>query len=121
MKKSLLVGMLLILSSVLVAAPVWAECQQQELEGTWTVEMWGGVNSLMCWDQLTLTIDQNGVIEAGSTFVDCRDENQQVVGGQLNISSGCVIDGWIETSSGILGVENGAFLEDTILLGRSAE
>ena len=53
--------------------------------------------------------------------METRCGSWTITGGQLTISSGCVIQGTIETSNGTLYVHNGAILDDKLVLGTAQE
>jgi hypothetical protein len=113
---------LLLLSAVFSTASAWesnlGSCEQTDLEGTWSVEIWAGDPSgNQYWDQCTLTVGQGGSIEAG-TYTNFMGQTADVTGGQLTISSDCVVQGTIETSSGSLDVERGGIIADQLILDK---
>lgn len=94
-------------------------CDQQGLEGTWDVEIWAGDPSgNQLWDKCTLTIGPSGFIEAQGTYTDCMGWTADITGGQLTISSDCVVQGTIETSIGSLPVERGGVVMDQLILDK---
>ena len=116
-QKSLIVSFAVALIMIVIAAPAWAECVQQDLTGKWSVKVCRG--SLLgepCWDDLTLFIDSDGVIKKGS-FSNCQSQKGKVVGGQLTVSSGCGIKGMIQTDMEIVLVERGGFVDGTLVSG----
>jgi hypothetical protein len=117
-RKVLIIGMLLFFGQVLLTSSTWAACEQQDLERAWSAEVWGGgSDGSQCWEQCNLIIGPNGIVEGG-THVDCSGNPSQITGGQLTISSGCVIEGYIDTSNGsTIYVDTGAILEDDLVLG----
>ena len=122
MGRKLLVALsMLVLCGIPLVAFSWTSdsisCQVQDLGGTWAVQVWGGDGpDGQCWDQCDLTVDADGIILAG-TYVDCLGGASNVIGGQLTVSSGCVIEGVIETESGLVDVANGGIIEDKMVLG----
>jgi hypothetical protein len=111
-----IIGMVLSLSLILTA-PVWAACVQTNLDGTWrNVRVWSSDSpKTQCWDQCTLTIDGSGGITKGR-YVSCSGQKSMIMGGQLNISPDCNIDGFIELSDGIINIEIGGFAGDELIL-----
>jgi len=114
---------LLAFAMVPVAAFSWTSdsltCEQQDLEGTWNVKVWAGDPSgNQQWDQCTLTIGADGFIEPQGTYTDFIGANADITGGQLTISSNCVIQGTIETSNGNLDVERGGIIADQLILDK---
>jgi hypothetical protein len=113
-------GVLLALTTIPFALGLaWVtETCQQTIDGTWNVEIWGGGSgSAQCWDVCTLTVASDGAIAAAGSYVDCIGQNSEITGGQLAISSGCVIEGIIETDFGPINVVNGGIIEDKIYFG----
>jgi hypothetical protein len=109
-------------SLAILPVSTWAICEQFDLQGTWTAQVWGEVYSdAQCWDQCTLTIGPDGIIEAQGAYDTCLGESSEIYGGELTISSGCVIGGYIETSNGTIYVDNGAILENGLVLGAAEE
>jgi len=95
------------------------ETCQQSIDGTWDVEIWGGETAgEQCWGQCSLTVSSNGTIVPGGSYVDCTGQGSSITGGQLSISTGCVIEGVIETDGGSLTVVNGGILGDKIYFGK---
>jgi hypothetical protein len=120
-RKWLGVLLVLVLCSIPLVAFTWESgditCQVQDLAGTWSAEVWGGDGpDGQCWDQCDLTVDAGGSILSGS-YVDCLGAPSTVIGGQLTISSGCVIEGVIETDGGPVDVANGGIIKDKIYFG----
>ena len=84
----------------LLPVSTWALCEQADLEGTWSTQVWGGCPSgTQCWDQCTLTIGDDGTIVAVGTYIDCFGATSQVTGGQLTLYPDCSIEGAIVTSN----------------------
>lgn len=100
----------------------WAICDQGELQGTWPVIV-GAIDDLgqQCWEKCTLTIGADGVIEAGSIYEDCCLESSEIIGGQLSLSSNCVIEGTIETSNGSLYLDFGSIVGEELILRKYIE
>jgi hypothetical protein len=135
-RRFLIVGVVFAFGLIL-AQPTWAfdgmdedfvPCAQADLEGTWTVEV--GVKdefgNHVCWEVCNLTINATGAVEQGGTYLDCLDVSSEVTGGQLTLSYGCVIEGYIETSHGTVTIGTGSIVvveeqQDQLCLLRSAE
>jgi len=120
-RKWLAVLLVLLLCGTPLVAFTWTSdsvtCQVQDLAGTWAAEVWGGEGpDGQCWDQCELTVDADGIVLAG-TYVDCLGSASNVIGGQLTISPGCVIEGVLETDNGPVEVANGGIIEDVMVLG----
>ena len=114
-QKHLIIGTVLSLSLILTA-PVWAECVQENLDGTWKAMVWTSASpETQCWDQCTLTIDANGEIQSGR-YVKCSGQESTITGGQLNISPDCNIDGFVQLSDGVLYIELGGIAGDELVL-----
>jgi hypothetical protein len=103
-------------------------CAQSDLEGTWSVEV--GVKdefgNHVCWEVCNLTIGPNGAVEQGGTYIDCLDVSSEITGGQLTLSYGCVIEGYIETSNGTVNIGTGGIVvvedqQDEVCLLRNPE
>ena len=103
-------------------------CAQADLEGTWNVEV--GVKdefgNHVCWEVCNLTIGANGAVAQGGTYIDCLDVSSDVTGGQLILSYGCVIEGYVETSNGTVTIGTGGVVVvddevNELCLLRSAE
>lgn len=87
----------------------WTPCEQWQLEGTWDVFIaTDGVNcpgeSAMTCEQLQ--VDANGWI-LNSPVLQSQCGQQVITGGQLLFTPGCVVEGYIETASGLINVERG--------------
>jgi hypothetical protein len=92
---------------------------QQTIEGSWNAQIWGGESAgLQCWNSCNLTVLADGTLAAVGTYVDCTGGSFSITGGQLAISSGCVINGVIETEAGSIEVVNGGVFKDTMFFGR---
>ena len=135
-RRFLIIGMVFAFGLIL-SQPTWAfdgideefvPCAQADLEGTWSVEV--GVKdefgSHVCWEVCDLTISSTGAVQQGGTYTDCLDVSSEVTGGQLTLSYGCVIEGYIETSNGTVTIGTGGVVviedeEDELCLLRSAE
>lgn len=108
-RKSLIICLVFCSSLMLLATFSWAACEQAELAGTWSVEVWGGSEGgINCWDMCTLTIGADGAIAPGGSYTDCHGVNSDVTGGQLTMSPKCLVEGTIITSSGTIVVGPGA-------------
>ena len=113
-RKFLVISMVLAFGMILLTAPTWATCEQEDLEGAWDVRI-GATDEFgdPCWENANLTIGSGGIVEGG-TYLDCISRTSlQVTGGSLTISSeSCEIEGYIETSSGTVDVHSGAIVGD---------
>ena len=135
-RRVLIIGMVFVFGLILVQ-PTGAfdgideeflPCEQADLEGTWNVEV-GAVDefgSHTCWEPCNLTISATGSIEQGGTYNDCSGVSSDITGGQLTLSYGCVIEGYIETSNGTVTIGTGGVVviddeEDELCLLRSPE
>jgi len=102
--------------SLIVAAPVWAECVQENLDGTWNVVVWTSTSpKTQCWDKCTLAINGDGKIVKGK-YVKCSGAKSTITGGQLNVSPDCNIDGFINLSNGVLDISLGGIMGNEIVL-----
>jgi hypothetical protein len=98
-------------------------CEQVDLQGTWSVRV-GAKDEFgnhLCWESCSLTVDALGIVEASGTYEDCSEVTSDIAGGELTISSGCVIEGTIETSNGTVNVATGAIVGNELVLGRAGE
>ena len=131
-RKSLIISMVFVFGMMLLTPCTWSDfeedqgfipCEQVDLEGTWSVRVGAKdeVGNHLCWESCGLTVDALGVVEASGTYVDCSEVTSDITGGQLDLSSGCVIEGTIETSNGTVYVTTGAIVEDELVLGRAEE
>lgn len=118
-RKFLIISVVLALSMVLLTQPGWAICEQQDLEGNWTVRVGtpDGFGRHWCWADCNMTISSGGIIEQGGTHIDCLGVSSEITGGQLTISLDCGIEGTIITSNGTLSIATGAIVGDEIVLG----
>ena len=134
--RALIIGMVFVFGLIL-SQPSWAfdgidedfvPCDQADLEGTWSVEV--GVKdefgNHVCWEVCNLTIGATGAVAQGGTYIDCLGVSSDITGGQLTLSYGCLIEGYIETSHGTVTIGTGgvAVVEDQndqLCLLRSAE
>ena len=118
-RRCLIIGMAFAFGMILLAPSAWATCEQQDLEGTWNVEVWGGaLPGGQCWDKCTLTISSGGNIQQAGTYIDCLGVSSQITGGYLTISSNCLIEGEIYTTNGTLYISSGAMTgQDSLCLG----
>jgi hypothetical protein len=103
-------------------------CAQADLEGTWSVEV--GVKdefgNHVCWEVCNLMISSTGAVQPGGTYIDCLEVSSEVTGGQLSLSYGCVVEGYIETSNGTVTIDTGGVVvvedqHDQLCLLRSPE
>ena len=135
-RRFLILGMVFDFGLIL-AHPTWAfdgidedfvPCDQAGLEGTWSVEV--GVKdefvNHVCWEVCNVTISSTGAVQQGGTYIDCSAVSSDVTGGQLNLSYGCVIQGYIETSNGTVYIDTGGVVvvedqQDQLCLLRSPE
>jgi hypothetical protein len=132
-QKPLILGMVFVFSLILVSPYTWADegltpegfvpCEQGDLQGTWSVRVGAkdAFGNHLCWEPCSLTLDALGVVQAVGTYTDCSEVASDIRGGELIISSGCVIEGYIETSSGTVYVATGAIVDDELVLGRAGE
>lgn len=132
-QKSLIVGMVFVFSLVFLSPYTWAAegltpegfvpCEQVDLQGTWSVRVGAkdASGNHLCWEPCSLTVGALGVVQAGGTYTDCSQIASDITGGELIISSGCVIEGCIETSSGTIYVATGAVVDDQLVLGRAED
>ena len=132
-QKSLIVGMVFVFSLILISPYTGADdgltpegfvpCQQVDLEGTWSVRVGAkdASGNHLCWEPCSLTVDATGVVQAVGSYTDCSQATSDITGGELIISSGCVIEGYIETSSGTVYVATGAIVDDELVMGRTEE
>ena len=116
-KKCFVIGMVLVCSMTLFATSTWAGCEQGNLAGNWAVQV-GATDSSgdHCWEYCTLTINSSGAVAAGDTYYNCSGSTCQITGGLLTVSSGCIIQGTIETSHGSLNVIEGTIVGDELFL-----
>ena len=131
-RKLLIVSVVFVFGMILLTPCTWSDfeedegfipCEQVDLEGTWSTKV-GVVDEFgnhLCWESCSLTVDALGVVEAAGTYVDCSEVTSDITGGQLDLSSGCVIEGYIETSNGTVYVTTGAIVKDELVLGRAEE
>jgi hypothetical protein len=135
-RRFLIIGMVFAFG-LIIAQPTWTfdgideafvPCDQADLEGTWSVEV--GVKdefgNHVCWEVCNLTISSTGAVQQGGTYIDCLDVSSEVTGGQLTLSHGCVIEGYIETSNGTVYIDTGGIVvvedqQDQLCLLRSPE
>lgn len=118
LQRSLMMVVAFCLTLCLLTSPAWAILDQQDLEGTWNTEVWGGSPSgNQCWDQCTLTIGADGTIQAAGTYTDCFGVNSEITGGQLTVYPGFRIEGTIVTSSATIHVGAGGIIGDKLVLG----
>ena len=135
-RRLLIVGMVFVFGLIVVQPTSafdgideeFVPCAQADLEGTWRVEV--GVKdefgNHVCWEVCNLTISSTGAVQQGGTYIDCLDVSSDVTGGQLTLSYGCVIQGYIETSNGTVNIGTGGIVvveeqQDQLCLLRSAE
>ena len=120
-RRCLMTAMVFCVSLALLPAPTWATCEQADLEGTWNTRLWRGVfQGKQCWNSYTLTIGPDGTITKGKHLEDCLDDKKyKITGGQLFISSGCIVEGTLETSDGTLYIERGGIAGDELVLDRA--
>ena len=131
----LIISMVFVFSMMLLSPSSWADqefeedegfipCEQVALEGTWSGRL-GAKDEFgnhLCWETCSnLTVDATGVIASGGTYMDCSKVTSDVTGGELTISSGCVIGGYIETSNGTVYIGTGAMVGNELVLGRAEE
>ncbi len=107
-----------LLSIILLTQVTFAVCVQEDIQGVWSAQV-GAIDEFgeTCWESCNLTIGSGGIIEAGGTYTDCLDQASEITGGGLNISSGCVIEGMINTSNGTVNIYTGAIVGDQLVLG----
>ena len=131
-RKCFIISMVFVFGMILLTPSTWADeeleedegfipCAQVDLEGTWNSKV-GAVDEFgnhLCWENCNLTVDALGVVEAAGTYEDCSQVTSDITGGELTISSGCVIEGTIETSNGTVNVATGAIVDDELVLGRA--
>jgi hypothetical protein len=120
-RKSLAISLTLVLGLIpamtLAWTSPWIGCDQQNLEGTWSADVWAGdASGIQRWDKCTLTVDLAGVIQPAGTYTDTVGDSAEITGGQLTISAGCMIEGAIETSAGTVWVERGGIVEPGYLV-----
>ena len=133
-RKLFIVSVVLVFSLILSSLSMWADegdegatsfvpCEQIDLQGTWSARVGAKdeSGSHLCWEACTLTVDALGVVEASGTYVDCSEVASDITGGELIISSGCIIQGTIETTNGIVYVATGAIVNNELVLGKTAE
>jgi len=98
-------------------------CEQADLQGTWSVRVGAKDESgnHLCWEPCTLSVDAAGVIHPNGSYEDCWGVVSDITGGALTLSSGCVIDGYIETSNGTVNVLTGALVENELVLGKAQD
>ena len=107
--KSLIISLVLAFALALLSVSSWAACDQADLEGTWSVEVWGGSSGgVNCWNLCTLTVGADGAIASGGTYTDCYGVDSDVTGGQLTMLPNCLIQGTIVTSTTTINVGPGA-------------
>ena len=133
-RKLLIISMVLVFGMILLSPCSWADeefeedegfipCEQVDLAGTWNSKV-GAMDEYgnhLCWEPCSLTIDATGAVEASGTYQDCSQVSSDIIGGSLTISSGCVIEGTIETSNGTINVVTGAILDNKLVLGRTQQ
>jgi hypothetical protein len=130
-RKFLIIGLVFVFGLIL-APPTWAfdgideefvPCEQADLQGTWNVEV-GAVDEFgnhTCWEPCNLTISATGSIEQGGTYTDCAGVSSIVTGGQLSLSYGCIVEGYIVTSNGTVYIDSGGIMGGELCLLRGAE
>ena len=123
-RKAMIIAMVFGFTMILFTGSGWAGCDQKDLEGTWSVQISRGDLPAMddCWDECTLTIGPDGIIEEGGTYIPCGEESSQIVGGQLSLCPGRIVRGTILTSNGTLNIARGAITaEHELVLGVAEE
>ena len=118
-RKTLIICLFFSVGLILPSASVWAACDQGDLEGAWSVEVWGGSEGgINCWDLCTLTIGADGAIASGGIYTDCYGVDSNVTGGRLTMLPNCLIQGTIVTSTTTINVGPGAITgEGQLCLG----
>ena len=133
-RKLFIIGVVFVFGMILLTPCTWADeefeedegfipCEQVDLKGTWSAKV-GAVDEFgnhLCWEACSVTVDALGVVEASGTYEDCSQVTSDITGGQLTISSGCIIEGYIETSNGTVYVATGAIVDNKLVLGRAEE
>ena len=118
-RRCLRIAMVFCVSLALLTSSSWAACDQADLEGTWSVEVWGGSSGgINCWDLCTLTVGADGALASGGTYTDCYGVDSNVTGGQLTMLPNCLIQGTIVTSTTTIDIGPGAITgEGQLCLG----
>ena len=133
-RKLLIISIVFVFTMILSIPSMWADegdegsisfvpCEQVDLQGTWSVKV-GAKDEFgnhLCWESCSLTVDALGVVEASGTYEDCSQVTSDITGGQLDLSSGCVIQGYIETSNGTVNVATGATVGNELVLGMAEQ
>lgn len=88
----------------------WTPCQQSELAGTWDIYV--GTSGAECMGEyvvqcIQVEVDYDGAILDTGAVMESACGDRMVTGGQLFLSPGCEIEGYINTPQGSVDVERG--------------
>ena len=131
-RKLLIISMVFVFGMILLSPAAWADegfeedegfipCEQVDLAGTWSAKV-GAVDEFgnhVCWEPCSLTVDAQGFLAQSGSYEDCWGVVSDITGGELILSPGCVIQGYIETSSGTVDIATGAIAKNELILGRT--
>jgi len=113
-RKVLTLGLGLALSIVIPAICCWSACSQSDIGGTWRFYAASGDGYVYG----SLQVQSNGVIVSGTAFKYSDGSSRTVQGGQLNLSSVCIVTGHIHLSGGItVNITHGALESDKRCFG----
>ena len=119
-RRVVVTGMAFSLTMILFSASAWAICVQEDLEGTWSARVsTRNSEEKQCFEACTIQIGPDGMIEKAGKYVTDDAESAEIVGGKLTITSGCVIEGMIETSKRTIYIDRGGIVDNELVLGES--
>lgn len=101
----------LIIVLCLLATPAWGACKQKDLKGVWLFY----ASSEFATGWCIIAINKKGKVRPGT---QCSTDvaNTVIRRGQLNVSSSCVVDGFIADNTGSSNIPV-ASLADKVLTG----
>src|SRR5512147_1395800 len=116
-RKVLTLALGLALSIVIPTACCWSDCSQSDAGGTWRFYA-VGADSSSFYIYGSIQVQSNGAIVSGTTFKNSTGNSFTVQGGQVNVSSTCIITGHIHLSGGItVNVNHGSLGRDKSYFG----